>query len=74
MKVFGEDSGLGEHELRRRAKIIDYALLYGKTAFTLAKAYRELPRPCAVWAVQLLQLTLARLRWSVASGRRVCRS
>ena len=26
-----------EHELRRRAKIINYALLYGKTAFTLAK-------------------------------------
>ena len=35
--VFGDDSGLGEHELRRRAKIINYALLYGKTAFTLAK-------------------------------------
>jgi DNA polymerase-1 len=37
VKVFGERSGLGEHELRRRAKIINYALLYGKTAFTLAK-------------------------------------
>jgi DNA polymerase I len=37
LKVFGENSGLGEHELRRRAKIINYALLYGKTAFTLAK-------------------------------------
>jgi DNA polymerase-1 len=37
LKVFGEASGLGEHELRRRAKIINYALLYGKTAFTLAK-------------------------------------
>jgi DNA polymerase I len=36
-KVFGENSGLNEHELRRRAKIINYALLYGKTAFTLAK-------------------------------------
>ena len=36
-KVFGADSGLGKHELRRRAKIINYALLYGKTAFTLAK-------------------------------------
>jgi DNA polymerase-1 len=35
--VFGEDSGLSPHELRRRAKIINYALLYGKTAFTLAK-------------------------------------
>jgi DNA polymerase-1 len=37
LKVFGTNSGLGEHELRRRAKIINYALLYGKTAFTLAK-------------------------------------
>jgi DNA polymerase-1 len=37
LKVFGPDSGLDPHELRRRAKIVNYALLYGKTAFTLAK-------------------------------------
>jgi DNA polymerase-1 len=37
LKVFGADSGLSPHELRRRAKIINYALLYGKTAFTLAR-------------------------------------
>ena len=37
LKVFGADSGLSTHELRRRAKIINYALLYGKQAFTLAK-------------------------------------
>jgi DNA polymerase-1 len=37
LKVFGADSPLSPHELRRRAKIINYALLYGKTAFTLAK-------------------------------------
>jgi DNA polymerase-1 len=37
LKVFGANSGLGKHELRRRAKIINYALLYGKQAFTLAK-------------------------------------
>ncbi|HKV98244.1 MAG TPA: DNA polymerase I [Vicinamibacterales bacterium] len=36
-RVFGANSGLDKHELRRRAKIINYALLYGKTAFTLAK-------------------------------------
>jgi DNA polymerase-1 len=36
-RVFGADSGLDRHELRRRAKIINYALLYGKTAFTLAR-------------------------------------
>lgn len=37
LKVFGENSGLDRHELRRRAKIVNYALLYGKTAFTLAR-------------------------------------
>jgi DNA polymerase-1 len=37
LKVFGSASGLSKHELRRRAKIINYALLYGKTAFTLAR-------------------------------------
>jgi DNA polymerase-1 len=37
LKVFGRESGLDPHELRRRAKIINYALLYGKTAFTLAR-------------------------------------
>jgi DNA polymerase-1 len=37
LKTFGAASGLDRHELRRRAKIINYALLYGKTAFTLAK-------------------------------------
>jgi DNA polymerase-1 len=37
LNVFGADSGLDKHELRRRAKIINYALLYGKTAFTLSR-------------------------------------
>ncbi len=37
MQIFGAESGLDSHELRRRAKIVNYALLYGKTAFTLAK-------------------------------------
>jgi DNA polymerase I len=36
-RVFGTSSELDRHELRRRAKIINYALLYGKTAFTLSK-------------------------------------
>jgi len=36
-RVFGKSSGLDKHELRRRAKIINYALLYGKTKFTLSK-------------------------------------
>ena len=36
-KVFGAHSSLSAHELRRRAKIINYALLYGKTAFTLSR-------------------------------------
>jgi len=37
LRVFGSSSGPDPHELRRRAKIINYALLYGKTAFTLAR-------------------------------------
>ncbi len=37
LQVFGPQSGLDKHELRRRAKILNYALLYGKTAFTLAR-------------------------------------
>ena len=37
LKIFGTDSGRDPHELRSIAKMINYALLYGKTAFTLAK-------------------------------------
>ena len=37
LKVFGADSGMDQHEQRSTAKMINYALLYGKTAFTLAK-------------------------------------
>jgi DNA polymerase-1 len=36
-RVFGANSGLSRHELRSRAKMINYALLYGKVAATLAK-------------------------------------
>ena len=37
LRVFGSDSGMDRHTLRSTAKMINYALLYGKTAFTLAK-------------------------------------
>ena len=46
LHVFGPDSGLDPHELRRRAKIINYALLYGKTAFTLSRDI-GVPQPAA---------------------------
>jgi DNA polymerase-1 len=36
-QIFGAASGIDRHELRRRAKMVNYALLYGKTAFTLAR-------------------------------------
>jgi DNA polymerase I len=36
-RVFGAASGLDPHEMRSRAKMINYALLYGKTAFTLSR-------------------------------------
>ncbi len=35
--VFGPGSTLDKHERRAKAKMINYAVLYGKTAFTLAK-------------------------------------
>ena len=37
LKIFGADSGRDRHELRSIAKMVNYALLYGKTEFTLAK-------------------------------------
>jgi len=36
-KLFGPESGLSRHELRSRSKMVNYAVLYGKTPFTLAK-------------------------------------
>jgi DNA polymerase-1 len=36
-KIFGADSGRDPHELRSIAKMVNYALLYGKSAFTLSK-------------------------------------
>ena len=37
VKIFGADSGRDPHQLRSIAKMVNYALLYGKGAFTLAK-------------------------------------
>jgi DNA polymerase-1 len=37
VKIFGADSGKDPHDLRSLAKMVNYALLYGKTAFTLSK-------------------------------------
>ena len=36
-RLFRENSGLSRHELRSRSKMVNYAVLYGKTPFTLAK-------------------------------------
>jgi DNA polymerase-1 len=35
-QVFGPESGLAEAEKRRRAKVINFGIIYGKTAHTLA--------------------------------------
>jgi DNA polymerase I len=37
LRLFGTDSGLDPHELRSRSKMVNYAVLYGKTPFTLAR-------------------------------------
>src|SRR5262249_26164383 len=37
MKIFGANSGRDPHQLRSIAKMVNYALLYGKSAFTLSK-------------------------------------
>jgi DNA polymerase-1 len=37
VKIFGPESGRDPHDLRSLAKMVNYALLYGKTAFTLSK-------------------------------------
>jgi DNA polymerase-1 len=37
MKIFGSESGRDPHQLRSIAKMVNYALLYGKSAFTLSK-------------------------------------
>jgi DNA polymerase I len=36
-KIFGAESGRDPHQLRSIAKMVNYALLYGKSAFTLSK-------------------------------------
>jgi DNA polymerase I len=36
-RLFGTGNGLSKHELRSRSKMVNYAVLYGKTPFTLAK-------------------------------------
>jgi DNA polymerase-1 len=36
-RLFGPNPGLSRHELRSRSKMVNYAVLYGKTSFTLAK-------------------------------------
>ena len=38
-QIFGKQAELSEHEKRRRAKIINFSIIYGKTAFTLGKDF-----------------------------------
>jgi DNA polymerase-1 len=43
LKVFGTAGGFDKHERRSKAKMINYAVLYGKTPFTLAKDINVTP-------------------------------
>jgi DNA polymerase I len=43
-KIFGPATGRDPHALRSTAKMVNYALLYGKTAFTLAKDIAVTPQ------------------------------
>jgi DNA polymerase I len=47
MKLFGADSGRDPHALRATAKMVNYAVLYGKTPFTLAKDINVTPEAAA---------------------------
>jgi DNA polymerase-1 len=38
-QIFGDVEDLSEHERRRRAKIINFSIIYGKTAYTLGKDF-----------------------------------
>jgi DNA polymerase I len=44
VKLFGANSGRDPHQLRATAKMVNYAVLYGKTAFTLAKDINVTPQ------------------------------
>jgi DNA polymerase-1 len=44
MKIFGPNTGRDPHDLRATAKMVNYALLYGKTAYTLAKDINVTPQ------------------------------
>src|SRR5437867_173809 len=44
LKIFGPNTGRDPHDLRSKAKMVNYALLYGKTAFTLSKDIGVTPR------------------------------
>jgi DNA polymerase I len=44
LKLFGANSGRDPHQLRATAKMVNYAVLYGKTPFTLAKDINVTPQ------------------------------
>ncbi|HMD35309.1 MAG TPA: DNA polymerase, partial [Vicinamibacterales bacterium] len=51
-KIFGSNTGRDPHQLRATAKMVNYALLYGKTSFTLAKDIGVTPQEAQVFIDQ----------------------
>ena len=70
LKVFGADSGRDAHDLRSTAKMINYALLYGKTAFTLSKDIGVTPQAAQAVHRRLLRRLPPRARVHRSHARR----
>jgi len=71
-KIFGSNTGRDPHQLRATAKMVNYALLYGKTSFTLAKDIGVTPQEAQAFIDQYFAgfpQVRAYLDHTIADGR-----